>query len=266
MISTEQLHGLPGSTATDSTGDTIGSIRQVYLDDHTGQPSWATVTTQSPGNPEVFIPLHDAQIDEQGVNFPYTTAAIAAAPHIDTGRHLDAQQEVELSRYYGVHMGDAVAAPPGAITHPLPVDHPGGVPQTDAQGGAVPIADEAGVMIAREEQLHTTTRRRASRRVRFRKVIVTEEKTLTVSVRREELRVEQMNITDDGFTDEAAAPVQNDHTIVLHEEVPVLTLQTRPFEAVHISIERVTGQQRVTDQIRAEHIKVDDGTSNTPTG
>ncbi|MBO1768330.1 YsnF/AvaK domain-containing protein [Allobranchiibius sp. GilTou38] len=119
-------------------------------------------------------------------------------------------------------------------------------------------------MLLREEQLRTGTRRRPSTKVRFRKVVITEEQTITVSVRREELRVDRMDITGDSPDSDTEWVEQQEHVMVLHAEVPVFTMQTRPVESVRITVERVAGQQEVADQVRTEHIAVDDDLDGAP--
>ena len=126
--------------------------------------------------------------------------------------------------------------------------------------------NDDATMLVREEQLHTGTEIRESGKVRFRKVIVTEEKTITVVVRREELHVEEVAITDGTVSVSGETSADREHTIILREEVPVVTMATRAVEAVNINVERVTGEQTLTDQVRKERVELLDeahGTTNT---
>jgi hypothetical protein len=50
--SVQDVHG--------SDGAKIGTARQVYADDQTGQPEWVTVRTGQFGTKETFIPLAEA--------------------------------------------------------------------------------------------------------------------------------------------------------------------------------------------------------------
>lgn len=122
------------------------------------------------------------------------------------------------------------------------------------------------MMLVREEQLHAGTEVRESGRVRFHKVIVTEEKTITVMVRREELHVDQVAITDGKVSASGKAFEDREQTIILHEEVPVVTMATRAVETVKINVERVASEQTVTDQVRKERIElVDESRINVDT-
>ena len=71
MISTEQLKQVIGQDVVDSSGSKVGTARQVYLDDTTGQPAWVTVRTGLFGSSESFIPLSDASTDGGQLRVPY---------------------------------------------------------------------------------------------------------------------------------------------------------------------------------------------------
>lgn len=123
--------------------------------------------------------------------------------------------------------------------------------------------DNAATIILREEHLHAGTEIREAAKVRFRKVIVTEEKTITVIVRHEELRVDQLIITDGKVVSSSEIPADREQAIILREEVPVVTMTTRAVEAVNITVDRVTSQQTLTDQVRKERIEVADDPGTT---
>ena len=74
MISTESITRLStgGGDVLDSTGDKIGSIAQLYVDDRSTQPSWVTVRTGLFGMRESFVPLDDATEDGINIRVPYT--------------------------------------------------------------------------------------------------------------------------------------------------------------------------------------------------
>lgn len=117
-----------------------------------------------------------------------------------------------------------------------------------------------------EERLLVQRIRRPYMRVMLRKVVVTEDVTITVKVRREELRVESIPLsgveqdTDPGEGLELSEGFERD--IVLHAERPVVTLQTVPVERVRVSRELVTTGQQVDAEIRVERVEID-GTPST---
>ena len=58
MTNPNDVQQMIGRTAVDSDGTKIGKIGQVYVDDQTGQPVWATVTTGMFGSRQSFAPLY----------------------------------------------------------------------------------------------------------------------------------------------------------------------------------------------------------------
>ncbi|MBD0283331.1 MAG: DUF2382 domain-containing protein [Thermoleophilaceae bacterium] len=114
-------------------------------------------------------------------------------------------------------------------------------------------------MTRSEEELHVRTVRRQSARVRVRKYVVTEEVQLTIPVRREEIRVEEEPSSGEpagpGATDVDVSGEQ--HQIVLHEEVPVITKRVVPRELVRIVKGTRREDAQVVEEARRERIDVE---------
>src|SRR5215217_3761096 len=102
MISEQQIHHVIGSTAIDADGGKLGKVGEVYLDDESGRPEWATVHTGLFGTKETFVPLAQADLSGDEVRLPYAKAKVKDAPRIDTDGHLSPEEEAELYRYYGL--------------------------------------------------------------------------------------------------------------------------------------------------------------------
>ncbi len=151
MISTEHLGGLIGSTAYDSTGQKIGRIGQVFLDDETGGPEFATVHTGMFATNESFVPLADASYSGDRLDLPFTKDRIKDAPNIDINAgHISATQEDELYRYYG--MGSGMTGTQTGVTDDL-----------RAEGDGVGVTDD----------LRAEGESREAGRARLRKYVVT---------------------------------------------------------------------------------------------
>src|ERR687898_933639 len=105
MIGTETLDRVIGQDVYDQSGEKIGSASEVYLDDETGQPEWATVRTGLFGTKETFVPIRNADLTNDGVRVPVSKSQVKDAPKIDTDGHLSPQEEEELYRYYGLGGG-----------------------------------------------------------------------------------------------------------------------------------------------------------------
>jgi uncharacterized protein (TIGR02271 family) len=105
MISSDNIASLIGANVLDSSGDKIGSVGQVYLDDNDGHPSWASVKTGLFGTKESFVPLEDASWDGNDLRVGYDKDRVKDAPRVDADQHLEPSDEDELYRYYGLTAG-----------------------------------------------------------------------------------------------------------------------------------------------------------------
>lgn len=141
-------------------------------------------------------------------------------------------------------------------SEPQPTDPTG--PAAAAPATIDPPRNAAEV-IRSEERLHVHTERIPVERIRVRKRIVTETRTLTVQVRREELQIERLPATGDHPTGataaqgEPSAPVVD---LVLAEEVPQVTLHAAPRERVRIYRDTPRSSQSVQATLRREHVEV----------
>jgi hypothetical protein len=109
---------LLSSTVRDSSGDRIGKVGQVYLDDTTGMPEWVTVKTGLFGTRESFVPLAAAHVDGDELVVDVSKDRVSDAPQIDEDGHLSEEQEAELYRYYGVDPGPFGKLPDETLAEP----------------------------------------------------------------------------------------------------------------------------------------------------
>ena len=134
-----------------------------------------------------------------------------------------------------------------------------------------PPPPDDGAMTRSEERLAVGTERVAATRVRIVKYVVTEEVQITVPVRREEIRVEEVPIdaVDDG-PGESLVPADTARSgglpdeIILHAERPVVTVEVVPTERVRLRTDTVSGQETVTDRVQRERIAVDEQPVSRP--
>ncbi|MGY1663673.1 PRC and DUF2382 domain-containing protein [Geodermatophilus sp. SYSU D00705] len=161
----------------------------------------------------------------------------------------------------------------------------GGTPGTGAGAAAAPAAagavpapppahDAGGTMTRTEEQLRVGTERVATTRARLVKYVVTEQVTITVPIRREEIRVEHVPVdSPDPVPGESLSPDADraaptaaatdgspglPDEIVLHAERPVVSVEVVPVERVRLRTDVVTGQEQVTEQVQREQIVLDE--------
>ena len=195
MITQQDITALIGSNAVDNDGDKLGKVGQVYLDDQTGSPEWATVSTGMFGNKETFVPLADATVADGTLRVPYEKAKVKDAPRVDADQgHLSPAEEEELYRYYGVGTGTAGYTDTDTTRSAGYTDTDTTRTGTDTnRHGTVghdtsgPTTDDA--MTRSEEQLRVGTQRVEAGRARLRKYVVTENVTTTVPVSHEEVRI-----------------------------------------------------------------------------
>jgi stress response protein YsnF len=251
VLSDREMSAAIGTTAHDADGDKIGTVEHFFLDDRAGTPSWVAVTTGLFGTRHSVAPVQGARFTEGGLVLAVTREAVRGAPELGRDGHLGPDDEDRLRRHYGL----------------LPDGPPVPVPPARAAERADSGTAGSG-MVRSEEQLRVDTEQVAARRVRLVKYVVTEQVQLTVPIRREEIRVEEVPLEGPGaepgesLVPAGAAPEgaggDLPDEIVLHTERPVVSFEVVPTERVRLRTERVQGEERVTGQVQRERIVVDE--------
>ncbi len=276
MITQEQMKELisAGGNVLSADGQVLGPLGRLYVDDATGRPTWVTVDTGTSAA-ESFVPLDGATTSGGDVRVAYPRESVLASPGMSQDGHLSSAEEKHLLRHYGLLPGvDQVADDRSdeRATSRLESDH---------------------VMIRSEEQLRAGTEIRETERVRLVKRIVTEEVTITVPVRREELSIERVPLDDvpghrngNGHTNGAASAgggsytymerdedtaVDRDDlyaavgsafsgdevTIVLYQERPVVQTEIVAVERIHVLKEIITHEETISGEVRKEVIEAE---------
>jgi len=253
--SIETAQAWQGRAMVDPAGDKLGTIDAIYLDDETGQPEWATVASGLFTAKIVFVPLAQAQDMGDSVQVPYDKDQVTSAPTMRADGSLSQDDEAELYRHYGLDYSE----------HRSDSGLPAGTGRdADADRDSVgrdtsgPTTDEA--MTRSEEELRVGTQTRERGRARLRKYVVTETQQVTVPVQREEVRVEREPITDANLDAATSGPdiSEEEHEVTLHEETPVVDKRAVPKERVRLDTDTVTEERQVSEEVRKEHIEVDD--------
>jgi uncharacterized protein (TIGR02271 family) len=266
--SIDTVQSWQGRTMVDRAGDKLGTIDAIYLDDETGQPEWATVTSGLFTATIAFVPLAQAQDLGDSVQVPYDKDQVKNAPAMEADGQLSQDDEAELYRHYGLayseHRSDS-GLPAGATGQGVdPRDRDGDGVSDDVQDTAVgrdtsgPTTDDA--MTRSEEELRVGTQTRERGRARLRKHVVTEQQTVTVPVQREEVRVEREPITDANLDAATSGPAisEEEHEVTLREEEVVVDKRAVPRERVRLGTETVTEERQIAEEVRKEQIQVDD--------
>jgi stress response protein YsnF len=260
MLDERSVSAAIGSTAYDATGAKIGTVEHFYVDDRTGAPSWVAVTTGLFGTRRSVVPALDATFSDGALRLPVALDAVKSAPHL-TGDHLSPDDETTLRRHYSTNQGTDHGTDQGVR------QDTGGGDETPSTGPRHAARDD-DAMTRGEERLVAGTERVATTRARLVKYVVTEEVQITVPIRREEIRIEQvpLDAPDDG-PGETLVPDQPAGTsagggglpeeIILHRERPVVTVEVVPTERVRVRTEVVEGRETVSGQVQREQIVVD---------
>jgi uncharacterized protein (TIGR02271 family) len=258
------LRGWGGHDLVDGDGLKAGSIVDLYVDEQTGQPTWALVRTGLLGSRQTLVPLEQATIPlaavvsgAGSVQVPLENATIRDAPSVAVGEEISDAAAVALRHYYS--LGD-----PGA-----PAEGDDGQPGTEPFHARTAVPDEttteemttsstepSGTMIRSEEELRVRTRVRA-RRVRIKRYVVTDYITTTVPVRREELRLEEALFDEASLTAASALP-DDGREMLLHQEEVVVSKRVVARERVRLRVETVTERRRISGEVRKERIEVDE--------
>jgi uncharacterized protein (TIGR02271 family) len=265
MPDIDTVQSWQGRTMVDPGGDKLGTIDAIYLDDETGQPEWATVTSGLFAAKAAFVPLAQAQPMGDSVQVPYDKQQVKNAPTMRADGSLSQDEEAELYRHYGLeyseHRSDSgLPAGTGQDVDPRDRDRDG--VYDDVQDRAVgrdtsgPTTDDA--MTRSEEELRVGTQTRERGRARLRKYVVTETQQVTVPVQREEVRVEREPITDANIDAATSGPAisEEEHEVTLREEEVVVDKRAVPKERVRLDTETVTDERQVSEEVRKEQIEV----------
>ena len=283
----QDLYELIGKDAYDSDGQKIGRIGQVFLDDRTDEPTWATVSTGMFGTRESFVPLNGSDFDGDRLNVAYPKARIQDAPNVGDDGHLTPEEEDRLYEFYEVADSGSVETPDagsGATTDSTPA----------TSAASVGTADDA--MTRSEERLHVDKTARVSGRARIRKYVVTEEVQVTVPVRREKVVLETDSgepidstgtqptgdqelsspaatgthpTGDQNLSSPAGAALSRDEQtddseMILYEERPVVTTETVPVQRVRLGTTEEIVEETITEDVRTERVELDDDTEHPP--
>ncbi|OII37077.1 hypothetical protein BIU98_16615 [Curtobacterium sp. MMLR14_010] len=129
-----------------------------------------------------------------------------------------------------------------------------------------PGDDAPEVAVVRyEEHLLVGTEVHATERVRLERYIVTEQRTITVDVRREEVRFTREPV-DGGpaLSPDSGVPTREPIVVVLHQEEVVVSKRIVPVERVTLTVHTVTEDRAVDAVLRHEEVTTDQDTTQGP--
>src|SRR5690349_9505255 len=266
---------LAGRLARDAHGRPLGEVETVFEDKDEGGSRFVGIDTEEG---RVVVPVDGAEIDPTvyAIDLPYMIDRITGAPTIDPDvEDLDDETERKVAKHFGIEAPPRRDPPVRAVPEPTaPMEPPVEAEAEEVEEEEEPLPatipaepEPTGEeMVLAEEQLLVDTERVPAQRVRLRKEIVTEEVTVTVVLRHEELVIEREPIQPGDAPPEAADAPKLDEPmeIVLWAEEPVITTRAVPTERVRVLRTQGSEQQDLTTQLRRERASFDNAPGDEP--
>ena len=253
-----------GRPIADATGRPYGTLDELFVGRTTGAPEYGIVSVPrlgEQGTKRVAVPLEGARVEGDVVLLPIDRARVREAPAVE--RTVDSippeAGELIAAFFAGSWQSDRTVEQEPVTSATTPIA------RVAADVPDVPDVEEAEV-VRSEEELVVDKEAHATERVRLRKVVVEEEVTVTVTLRREELRIERVPVERAPVADVDhlergngdAQLVEGELEFVLLAEEPVVTKRVVPVERIKVARDTIVDQQRITDQVRKERVEVDE--------
>ena len=241
-----------GRSVADNEGVPYGTLEELFVGRSSGEPEFAFVAVDGK---RVAVPLTNAHAHGDVVVLPLDPERVRSAPAIQREVTSIPPEAGELVlEYFGLK------APPTTPIMPVAPAVPA-VPAAPTP----PAGDQDQVEVTlSEEELVVDKQQAVVERVRLRKVIVEEDVTVTVTLRREELRVEREAVPADtpvARGDGDAQLSDGELVFVLLAEEPVVRKRVVPTERIRVARDTVVEHERIDAQVRKERAEVD----STPT-
>lgn len=253
------IQELANATAYDSTGDKLGSVKQVYINDATGQPDFVEVGHGLFGMSSSLVPLRGHQLTGDELRLGFTKDRIADAPDFDSEAPLSDEDQAVIYRHYGLEGTDNLETYDADYDRDR-ADLAGGVDverkhERVDTGVDTPDADS---MTLSEERLNVDKQRVETGQVRLRKYVVHDTETVEVPVQREEVRIERTPIdADDAHAVRGGDLTEDEASITLSEERVAVTKETVPVEEVSLNKETVQETETVREDVAREELEID---------
>lgn len=269
------IHDLANATAYDRNGDKLGSVKEVYINDASGQPDFVEVGHGLFGMSSSVVPLRGHQLAGEELRLAFTKDRISDAPDFNSDEHLSESDQQTIYRHYGLEgtdnietyesdirdpqrdtaglVGGGVGGGAGGAVHDR--DH---VDTLDVADAVTPHAADGDSIIRSEERLNVDKQRVDAGQVRLRKYVVHDTETVEVPVQREEVRVERTPIDADSAAGHRGGDLHDEEaSVTLSEERVVVNKETVPVEEVRLEKETVRDTEVVSEDVAREEIDVD---------
>ena len=272
MADFNRIEDLANATAYDVDGDKVGGVKDVYVNDTTGQPDFVSVNHGLFGGGDSIVPLRGHTLRDGELHLAFQKDRIEDAPDLDENGHLTTEDQDAFYRHYGLEntqdvttyeTGNRFAETGAAGAAGAGAGYAAGErTDVDTERRDVVDADRRDVadndeIIRSEEQLNVSKDRVETGEVRLRKYVVNETENVEVPVEREEVRVVREPITDADRANYDGNIGEQEASVTLSEDRVNVSKESVPVEKVSLEKDTVRGTETVSEDVRKERFETD---------
>lgn len=262
MAETNRIEDLANATAYDVDGEKLGGVKDVYVNDTTGQPDFVSVNHGLFGGGDSIVPLRGHTLRDGELHLAFPKDRVEDAPELDENGHLTTEDQDAFYRHYGLegtqdvttYETDNRTAQAGVAGAAAGAGYAAGEREVDDDRRDVANDDE---IVRSEEQLNVSKDRVETGQVRLRKYVVNETETVEVPVEREEVRVVREPITDADRANYDGNIGEQEASVTLHEDRVNVSKESVPVEKVSLEKDTVQDTERVSEDVRKERFETD---------
>ncbi|WP_291313981.1 PRC and DUF2382 domain-containing protein [Corynebacterium sp. UBA2622] len=255
MADYNRIEDLARATAYDVDGDKIGSVKDVYVNDNSGQPDFVSVSHGMFGGGDSIVPLRGHSLRDGELHLAFPKDRIKDAPDLDENGHLTNEDQEAFYRHYGLEGTKDVTTYETGRRDVAGVDRDREVRDHDVVDRD--RRDNTDGIVRSEEQLNVDKERVETGQVRLRKYVVNETETVEVPVEREEVRVTREPITDADRANFRGDLGNDEASVTLHEERVNVSKESVPVEKVSLDKDTVRSTERVSEELAKERIETE---------
>ena len=272
MADFNRIEDLANATAYDVDGDKVGGVKDVYVNDTTGQPDFVSVNHGLFGGGDSIVPLRGHTLRDGELHLAFQKDRIEDAPDLDENGHLTTEDQDAFYRHYGLEntqdvttyeTGNRFAETGAAGAAGAGAGYAAGE-RTDVDTERRDVVDadrrdvaDNGEIVRSEEQLNVSKDRVETGEVRLRKYVVNETENVEVPVEREEVRVVREPITDADRANYDGNIGEQEASVTLSEDRVNVSKESVPVEKVSLEKDTVRDTERVSEEVRKERFETD---------
>ena len=280
MTTEKNLKDLFAATAYDKDGDKLGAVKEIFVDDETGQPAFAEVGHGLFGMSSSLVPMRGHRLSGEDLQLAFSKDRIKDAPDVGTDEHLTREDQQRVWDHYQLsdtedteryraeeratrdvdHRREAAAGAGAGVAGNRPghiADDRERVSDRDRADIADRTRTEGDSMVRSEERLNVDKENVETGQVRLRKHVVKDTETVEVPVTREEVRVEREPISREEAANVDSKLGDDEASVTLHEERVNVSKESVPVEKVNLGKETVRDTETHTEELRKEQIEAD---------